>query len=121
MEYVAQVSSPCIREQIDGPTEPEPQWSERFEWRSRSPRSCRRGFRTLSAIHLVDTSKKARLAGHRRSVRRIRNGSESGGIGTRFDPNGYWTAIAKWNRGRSANSQACPGIQNNLLEWGMFC
>jgi DNA-binding NarL/FixJ family response regulator len=32
----------------------------RFESRRRSPRSCRRGFRTLSAIHLLDPSKKKR-------------------------------------------------------------
>src|SRR5258708_5071987 len=40
-------------------------WSPWIQSRSPSPRSHRRGFRIISAIHFIDPRKHARLAGHR--------------------------------------------------------
>ena len=40
-------------------------WSPWIQSRSTSPRSHRRGFRIISAIHFIDPRKHARLAGHR--------------------------------------------------------
>src|SRR5271157_5229423 len=54
-------------------------------WSVISARSRRRGFRTISTIHLLDTGNTARIAGCLRSVRWIGSGSESGRTETGSD------------------------------------
>jgi DNA-binding NarL/FixJ family response regulator len=55
------------------------------------PCACRGGFRDLSASHLLNTGKQARLADCRLSVRRIGSGSEGTRTETGLDSPGHRT------------------------------
>jgi len=134
VKYVTTVPSPVYAGYIDGVNiillslgtnrAPPPKWFQLRRRRLRgtitSARSRCGGLRTLSAIDLFDTGKKARIADHLRSVRRPRSGSAGGRTQTGFDSPRHRTPVAEWYRSRSTNSQACSGIQDSLREPGVF-